>query len=601
MMINKSLFIKISFTTLMTLLAVASCKLASSNKTKGIVVSSIDEFKLALGNGEKSILVNDIDFNHEIIAINHNVNISAKDNSAEFKNVYFSLIAPNVVDERIEVSFSNIVFDDSFELGSIDLSAPTSFEDAFGSTRDENKCFSGNNGYYSLNLDGCVIKNYASEVGPAIYVENHKEALDYKRVNVNNCKFYNNYSAWDTLHLSNDKLEVSITNSEFYSNYSYRGAGFCVVNGSSTIDKINVHDNHFVPYEDYKDNFQLAGGGVYIGGLDVKMSNSYIVNNETTYGGGLAVSTPFAGNKTMVLENVCIKNNKAVYGGGIALFSLFGQPLTFIDCEILSNEAQYGSALYTEVYARWIQANNGGLVSFFFSTFGLNTATDNNTFKFYQEEGTKGQLGTISLKGCVAIGNDVYESTNNDYNYIATKEQALLDGVINEQSIESISDGLFPIKGSKGDIKVKADVYSTWSSFFEGSNQARKIGKNIKKTSAFPAPFILMSVGFILVLGCLIALLFSTLKNRKNSKTVPVEQASVDNETPDLRKEYYESLSEREKQIVSLMIALKKRKDIAEELNYSENTIKKDLTSIYSKLHVADKFELISKYKDMVN
>ena len=48
------------------------------------------------------------------------------------------------------------------------------------------------------------------------------------------------------------------------------------------------------------------------------------------------------------------------------------------------------------------------------------------------------------------------------------------------------------------------------------------------------------------------------------------------------------------------MIALKKRKEIADELNYSENTIKKDLTSIYSKLHVLDKYEMMSKYKDLI-
>ena len=72
-------------------------------------------------------------------------------------------------------------------------------------------------------------------------------------------------------------------------------------------------------------------------------------------------------------------------------------------------------------------------------------------------------------------------------------------------------------------------------------------------------------------------------------------------ETIDHRREYFDSLTDREKTIVRLMIACKKRKEIADELNYSENTIKKDLTSIYSKLHVADKFELMSQYKDIID
>ena len=49
-----------------------------------------------------------------------------------------------------------------------------------------------------------------------------------------------------------------------------------------------------------------------------------------------------------------------------------------------------------------------------------------------------------------------------------------------------------------------------------------------------------------------------------------------------------------------MSIHLKKRKEIADELCFSENTIKKDLTSIYAKLKVQDKNELISKYKDFI-
>ena len=66
-----------------------------------------------------------------------------------------------------------------------------------------------------------------------------------------------------------------------------------------------------------------------------------------------------------------------------------------------------------------------------------------------------------------------------------------------------------------------------------------------------------------------------------------------------MRKEYISALSEREKKVVELLIEGNKRKDIATILNFSENTIKRDLTVIYSKLHVSDKFELILKYKDL--
>ena len=498
--------------------------------------------------------------------------------------------------EKIDVSFSNIVFDGTFDGSTVDLTNPTNFINQFGSDREDKRCLTGNNGYFSLNLGNCIIKNYASEVGPAIYVGNNANRDDTKVVNISNCKFYNNYSAYDTLQLSNEKLDATITESEFYSNYAYKAAGFSITNGVAKIDKVNVHDNIFVPYKDYKPNFQNAGGGVFLGGLDLKMSNSYIVNNKTTYGGGLAVSTSYSGNKSIIFDNVTIKNNQATYGGGIVVFSLFGQPATFVDCEILNNKAETGSALFTEVYAKWVKANNGGIVQFFFTTFGLNSANDNNTFKFYNADKTKGELGTISLKGCFAIGNDTYESDAEDHNYIATKEQALLDGVLSENILSDIENGLTPIKGSKADIKVKAETYTNWSSIFENDKKVRKIGKFSGKTGDFSVKLTVIIAGSILVVASLTVSVLLALRKKKSNKIV-TEQGPVEE---DKREEYFSTLSDREKQVVRLMIALKKRKEIADELNYSENTIKKDLTSIYSKLHVLDKYEMMSKYKDLI-
>lgn len=590
-------FIRLSLIATCSLVFLAGCN-KSSNKKIGVSVYSVEDFKLALSNGAKSILTTDLDFNNETIIINHDVTIDSIDNSSSLKNVYFSLSGPTVVNEKISVTFSNISFDGGVDASSIDFETEQSFEEKFGSTRDDNKCINGKDGYFTLSLNNCLIKNYASDVGPAIFVENYN-LDDHKTININDCKFYNNYSEMDTIHLSHNKLIANIANSEFYSNYAYKGAGFSIANGSAVIDKVNVHDNHFVPYDIDTGNFQLVGGGVFLGGLDVKMTNSYIVNNKTTYGGGLGVSPSQAGNKNFVIENVSIKNNEAVYGGGVAAFSLYGQPITFIDCELLNNKATEGSALYTEVYAKWLKANNGGLIQFFFSTFGLNNASDNNTFRYYKADVTKGQLGTISLKGCLAIGDDTYESKADDYNYIATKEQALLDGVINEESISNVSNGLYPLKRSKADKKVSKDIYSNWSSLLN-VNQARNIGKSAKnasKTSILLLFLILVPSIIVLILIVVLIMIISRLKNKK--KESAIIEDSPQNEK-DSRQKYLESLSERERKVVELIIAGKKRKEIADELNYSENTIKKDLTIIYSKLHVLDKFELILKYKDLI-
>ena len=578
---------------------VAGCKKTESSQTQktGITVSSVEEFKQALASGSKSLLTTDLDFNHETITINHDVAIDSIDNQSNLKNVYFNIVGPTVIGEKIDISFSNLIFDDTFDASSIDFQTEESFEDKFGSTRENNICIQGNNGYFSLSLDNCVIKNYAAEVAPALQVLN-LNLDDYKTVSLNNCKIYNNYSMWDTVQLSHVKMQASITNCEFYSNYAYKAAGFSVTNGTATIDKVNVHDNHFVSYDIDTSNPQLCGGGIFLGGNELKMTNSYIVNNKTTYGGGLGLSTAYTGNKNIVLENITIKNNEATYGGGIAIHSLAGQPATFIDCAILNNKATNGGPLYTEVYGRWAQANNGGLVQFFFTTFGLNKAEDNNSFKFYKEEQTKGELGNIVLKGCFAIGSDTYDSSSDDYNYVATKEQALLDGVIDEDSISDVSNGLYPIKGSKADIKVSSDIYHSWSETLSSYSDDRYIGasnpsRNENKTPVTLILILSISGGALIVILVVLVIVFA----RKSKKRNIIQDTQV--EEKDMRPEYVSTLSEREKTVVELLIVGKKRKDIANELSFSENTIKRDLTVIYSKLHVADKFELILKYKDL--
>ena len=171
-----------------------------------------------------------------------------------------------------------------------------------------------------------------------------------------------------------------------------------------------------------------------------------------------------------------------------------------------------------------------------------------------------------------------------------------MDGVVSENTLSEVEDGLTPIKGSKADTKVKVDTYKNWSTIFENEKKTRKIGKFSGKSGEFGVKMTIIIVFSLLIVGSLSISVVLALRKRKANKVV-TEQAPIEE---DKRAEYFSGLNDREKQIVRLMIALKKRKEIAEELNYSENTIKKDLTSIYSKLHVSDKYEMMSKYKDLI-
>ena len=588
-------------TILMTSFSYTKNDVKSVKALSKVEVNSVEEFENALINRASEIYLNDIDFNYKLITLNYDVSITSQNkNRANVKNAYFKVNGPNTNTETISVSLSNLNFDGGFDKSNYNLNEEKSFEEIFESDRESNRFIDADFGYYSLNIDNCSISNYCAAMGPALYVENFMYEGE-KHISISNSKFFNNISEYDTIHLSNNKLNLHMSNCEFYNNYAYKGQGFSIANGNSIIDKVNVHDNNFVSYDINVNNNQLCGGGVFLGG-DVKMSNSYIINNKTTYGGGLGVASSFSGSKSIILENVNIKNNEATYGGAICAHSLVGQTIIFNNCEIYENKATYGASLYACVYAYFRKENNGGLIEFYFTTFALNKADDTNSYDFYLKEKTKGALGQVSLKGCISIGNDTYPSNDDDYNYIVTKEQALLDGTLTEDAIDKISeDGYSPVRNSKSDIKVPAKVYSNWSNIFKDEKSARAIGHiDVKKTNNNTRTIVLIFIiGFSL---CILALLVVLLakKDKKEKPVLETNDNEAAEETIDDRRGYLNTLSERERKVAELIIHLKKRREIAETLNYSENTIKKDLTSIYAKLHVQDKAELIAKYKDLM-
>lgn len=237
-----------------------------------------------------------------------------------------------------------------------------------------------------------------------------------------------------------------------------------------------------------------------------------------------------------------------------------------------------------------------------FCTFAENTATDNDAFCFYLADESASELGFVSLKGCIAIGADTYDGSEpNDFNYIATRAQALADGVVTEDMLANcVQDGLVPIKNSVADVKVPASVYHEWHSSLLNTTQDATIGAMPHDVPANRAWVIPVAVCVSVVGAALITLaIILIVKKSRGGKELPIEEQSQD-EPIDDRAERVATLSERELKVAQMIVALKKRQEIANELNYSENTIKKDLTSIYQKLNVDGKSSLIALYKDLL-
>ena len=110
----------------------------------------------------------------------------------------------------------------------------------------------------------------------------------------------------------------------------------------------------------------------------------------------------------------------------------------------------------------------------------------------------------------------------------------------------------------------------------------------------FPLATVLIITFGVLFAGGLIALAFVVFKHKKEQPVAVVgEPATIaEKELPDTS-----ILTPREKEVLELLLEGKQRNEIAAKLYISENTVKKNISSIYSKLGVTSRNELFALFK----
>lgn len=577
---------------------------ANEKERDGVVARDTSEFYSAIQNKETVILVDDLTFEEDsVLQINYGLTIRGNGKKATIKNAHFKIISPNVAGETNSITFENLVLDGGYH--EQPAGTDRTFEEVFGSEREDKRCITADWGYTDLDLRNVEIKGYASIEGSALYIGN-KFRDGEQTLLIENCDFHDNVAKHGTVKVFNDKLTTKIENSHFYHNTVGAAGGFVISNGKAEIKNCNINDNAFYPFADL--GSEDRGGGVYIGGVDLDMADCVITGNETKYGGGLALTSAFAGNGSMLIKNCRIENNRAEDGGAVFIDSLQGQPIDFVGCEFYGNTAtNKGSILYTQPYAYWTKKYNGGQINLLFSKAANNTAPDRGTFGFYEADGL---LGYIVLRGCMVIGDDEYETSPSAYNYIATATEALDSGAVNDLNIAD-GESVYAVKGSDADIYVPANVYQSWHSAFAGATQSCAIGEY----NEIPAkPQINLTLVIVLVVICaalsasFVVLFVVFRKKRKTNVKAPEAQetGAETSETEEQQpvapvmteKERIDTLTEREYKIVALTLSGKTREQIAEELHFSVGTIKFDLMNIYRKLACSSRTDLILRYKD---
>lgn len=114
--------------------------------------------------------------------------------------------------------------------------------------------------------------------------------------------------------------------------------------------------------------------------------------------------------------------------------------------------------------------------------------------------------------------------------------------------------------------------------------------------------FEFLSVSYVMS-GLLLLFLYSMIQDydklieqiRNSEKEGPVfDFEKIENELPEMG-----TLSNREKEVFQMLLTDKKRKEIADELCITENTVKKHTSNIFVKLDVSSRAELLNKIKSI--
>lgn len=635
---RKSLCLFVVEVVLIAFVVLLGCRAFESNpifaETEKKYFSNKNDFVAALSQKNSIIYVDDIDFGGKSIQLDSSVEIVGLSQKSALKNVHFYAKGATTIDDCITIKLKNLVFDGGFDNSGVDLEQDKSFKEIFGSLRSELRCLTFD-GYCNIEIENCEFKSYAAATGSAIFRNfGGAQTLSNKiQFSLKNCKFYDNVCEVATVWLNDAALDVFVSNCEFFGNRYRNTAGMLLSNLKAEIDGLYIHDNKHTTFCSVDKNNcypNRFGGGLFLGLCDASIKNSKIKDCVSQNGGGVAMTSSSA-----VFENCEIINNKAIlsnngtvnpnwqymrggYGGGIFVLGDETKKVDFVNCNISSNFAEEGASLCAMPKTT---QSVGGLINFVFCNIGLNNSQDNKAFSYYCADDNR--AGKILLKGCFVVDDTTLEGSGEepDYNFVVTKEQALLDGVISQEIIENSK--IYGLQHSSNfcfSKNIKKETYSNWALSLANQTGDKTIGinpidqSNVVDSNEGPKSnklkIILCTVLPISVAVVAGVVLWIFLKKGRQGVTVEQEKNNINveksdgNEISELSEEeirlivenikHKKLLSKKEIEVLQLALCGKPRKVIARELFVTEHTVKKHLASIYLKLDVKDRKELIS-------
>lgn len=277
------------------------------------------------------------------------------------------------------------------------------------------------NAFYGLDFSNCNITHNGTYSNSSYYNYGGAFYLYYAGANFDHCVIDTNiaygyncdgagfYTAYASIKMSNCSVSYNRIDATHTSNYG----GFYLYHTDLTADSTKIDDN-----------FAKYYGAIRARNSEVKLTNSEITNNTSTYDyGGMY----FQENSDLTMENSSLSYNKAGSGCDYGGLYIYGGNLTMVNTSIKGNQAQEYAGIRTyytqskfvdcEFVDNTSETNYAGLYTYngnsnlYNCLFTGNTA-GNNYGAFYNHDYNSYVYNSIFYNNSASYSPEIYDNRN---------------------------------------------------------------------------------------------------------------------------------------------------------------------------------------------
>ena len=496
------------------------------------------------------------------------------------------------------------------------------------------------NGY--MHEQGAAIRLFYADYSAIPYVINEygDNATCQADIVFNNCLFKNNASLYGGGAIyaegNNKNIKLTIQNCDFKNNisgagdYSYGGGAICVSDVNLFIENSNFDSNignYLYEGIEMYDPDSSKGGAIFCNlKCNISITESNFTKNQASLGGAISLLAStgeikggiFDSNVAKPIISPEIKSLTSCGGVGGAMSFNNPENVLILNSDITNNSAEnaYGF-IYTD-YSKTLEQIGLGArkVDILFCTIADNKVNTKET-EFYKYGETDYEwkyypsnfynIPYVNTKCSICIDETIKEDSyktptkENNYCYFASIIKAEEDNYTrtynkNNEHVKFDKAIIVPVEyinqlnlNTKNELKKGLIIGS--------SNDAKKIYL-VETPKVLPIYAICLIVIFAcLLIACIVLIIIKKYKNKKinnevkvveNNEEVVIEKKQLNESDIEiiLNNPKLDCLSAREKEVLAVVLAGKKRKEIAEILFVTESTVKKHISSIYDKLNV---------------